>query len=146
MCGFHGFSNIGRFNDVSTVVYLQHSDFGGFGGNGNADDAFRHVAGRFVRIRFEFHVDSRSISTASHDADFRCGLMRFGWALCARTWRTTHISRLLEFQKWDEKQIVGDMSGILAVLDQKGEEIWSLTLSGPLSQVSKNSADFWHSL
>ena len=32
-------------------------------------------------------------------------------------------------------QIVGDMSGILAVLDPKGEEIWSVTLSGPLSQV-----------
>lgn len=30
---------------------------------------------------------------------------------------------------------MGDMKGVLAVLDHRGEEVWYRVLSGPLSQV-----------
>lgn len=31
---------------------------------------------------------------------------------------------------------MGDMKGMLAVLDHRGEEVWYRVLSGPLSQVA----------
>lgn len=95
--GFPGFYDLGSVDDVPAIVHLQHAGFGGFGGNGRDQHALRNFAGRSVRIRKEFDVDSRSISTASLDEGFRCGLMKFGWASCARTWPTMPIWRLFAF-------------------------------------------------
>lgn len=95
--GFHGFYDLGSFDDGSPVVHLQHAGFGGFRGNGRDYHVIWNLAGRFVRIRIEFHVDSQSISKASLAADFRCDLTKFEWASCVQMWQMTPIWRLLAF-------------------------------------------------